>query len=414
MSAFLLRRECDMRIVIIGAGECGIRATLALREQGFDGAIDLVHGEAHVPYERPRLSKPSADGVALKPISGTDRVLTQNIGVHHEVTALSIDRAAKEIELSNAERLPYDKLLIATGARPRPLQIDGREILQARYLRTYDDARALYEMISPDYRLTIIGGGFIGLEVAAEARKRGTPVTVIEAAPRLLGRAVPARLAAKLEARHRAAGVTFHIGKTISSINALRTVTLADGTDIQSDVILAGIGSLPNVELAEAAGLAIDNGIAVNGHLQTSDPDIYAAGDCCSFPHPLYGHKRIRIESWRAAQEQGDHVAKAMLGSTEPYRAVPWFWSDQYDLTLQIAGIATDAADEVERKLGENASILFHLAADGRLLAASGLGIGNSIARDIKLAEMLIAKEARPDKAVLSDPEFKLKALLSA
>lgn len=402
-----------MRIVIIGAGECGIRATLALREQGFDGAIDLVHGETHVPYERPPLSKPATDGVSLKPISGADKVLNVNIGVHHDVTALSIDRATKTIELSNNERLPYDKLLIATGARPRPLVIDGKDIQQARYLRSYDDARALFNMISPDYRLSIIGGGFIGLEIAAEARKRGASVTVIEAAPRILGRAVPAALSAKIEAKHRAEGVTFHIGKAITSINSLRTITLADGTEIQSDVILAGIGSLPNIELAQAAGLRIENGIAVNGQFQTSDPDIYAAGDCCSFPHPLYGNKRIRIESWRAAQEQGDHVAEVILGSSEPYRAVPWFWSDQYDLTLQIAGLATDAVDEVERKIDENASILFHLGADGQLLAASGLGPGNSVARDIRLAEMLIAKEARIDKQTLSNPAVKLKLLLS-
>lgn len=402
-----------MRAVIIGAGECGVRATLALREQGFDGAIDLVHGETHVPYERPPLSKPPADGVALKPIGGTDKILTSNIDVHHDVKALSIDRAAKEVKLSNNERLPYDKLLIATGARPRPLVVDGKDIHQASYLRAYDDARAFFDMISPDYRLSIIGGGFIGLEIAAEARKRGASVTVIEAAPRILGRAVPAALAARIEAKHHHQGVTFHIGKTIASINAVRAITLADGTEIQSDVILAGIGSLPNVEFAQAAGLTIDNGIAVNGMLQTSDPDIYAAGDCCSFPHPLYGNKRIRIESWRAAQEQGDHAAKAIIGSTEAYRAVPWFWSDQYDLTLQIAGLSIESVEDIERKLDDTASILFHLAADGRLLAASGLGIGNSVARDIRLAEMLIAKEARPDKTQLSDPNVKLKALLS-
>lgn len=401
-----------MRIVIIGAGECGIRATLALREQNFDGAIELVHGEAHVPYERPPLSKPSSDGIVLKPISGTDRILSENIGVHHDVTAVKIDRATKEVTLSNNERLPYDKLLIATGARPRPLIVDGQHIPQARYLRTYDDARALFSMISPDYRLTIIGGGFIGLEIAAAARKRSAAVTVIEAAPRILGRAVPAELAAKIEARHRSAGVTFHIGQPVTSINAVRTVTLANGTEIASDIILAGVGSIPNVELADAAGLAIENGIAVNSQLQTSDPDIFAAGDCCSFPHPLYGNARIRIESWRAAQEQGDHVAKALLGSSDPYCAVPWFWSDHYDLTLQIAGLSTDAVETIERKLDENASILLHLAADGRLLAASGLGIGKSVARDIRLAEMLIAKQIRPDRSALSDPNFKLKSLL--
>jgi len=160
-----------MRIVIIGAGECGVRASLALREQGFDSAIDLVNGEAHIPYERPPLSKPTADGVALKPISGADRLLADHISVHRDSIALSIDREAREVSLSNDERLPYDKLLIATGARPRPFILNGKDVQQARYLRTYDDAKALYDVISPDFRLTIIGGGFIGLEIAAEARK---------------------------------------------------------------------------------------------------------------------------------------------------------------------------------------------------------------------------------------------------
>ena len=403
-----------MRIVIIGAGECGVRASLALREQGFDGAIDLVNGEAHIPYERPPLSKPSADGVALKPIGGTDRLLEDRIALHSDSIALSIDRDAREVALSNHERLPYDKLLIATGARPCPLVLNGNDVPQARYLRSYDDAKALYDVISPDFRLTILGGGFIGLEIAAEARKYGAIVTLIESAPRILGRAVPASLAAKIEARHRMAGVTFHIGKAIASVSAARMITLEDGTEIPSDVVLAGIGSLPNIELAQKAELTIGNGIAVNGMLQTSDPAIYAAGDCCSFPHPLYDNKHIRIESWRAAQEQGDHAAKAMLGSTDAYQAVPWFWSDQYDLTLQIAGLAMDATEEIERKIDEQASILFDLAADGRLLAASGLGIGNSIARDIRFAEMLIAKRAKPDKTFLADPAFKLKSLLSS
>jgi len=307
-----------MRIVVIGAGECGVRAALALRENGFDGAIDLVHGEAHVPYERPPLSKLAADGVYLKPINGADIILTANIGVHRDVTALAIDRHFKEVELSNSERLPYDRLLIVTGARPRLLHINDTPVQGVRYLRTYDDARSLFEMVSPDCRLSIIGGGFIGLEVAAAARKRGAAVTVIEGTPRILSRAVPASLAAKIETRHRAEGVKFNIGTTISAISAARLITLTDGENIDSDVILAGIGSLPNVELAAAAGLVIENGIAVNGTLQTSDPDIYAAGDCCSFPHPLYGNKRIRIESWRAAQEQGEHVLRRYLDQLNP------------------------------------------------------------------------------------------------
>jgi 3-phenylpropionate/trans-cinnamate dioxygenase ferredoxin reductase component len=414
MARMLIEKGNRMRIVIIGAGECGTRAALALREQGFDGSIDLVNGETHLPYERPSLSKPSADGIVLKAISGTDGVLAANITMHQGVTAKALDRDAKQVELSNGDHLSYDKLVLATGARPRPLVLDGHPVPQARYLRTYDEARSFFDALGAHTRLAVIGGGFIGLEVAAEARKRGAPVTVLEAAPRLLGRAVPASLAKRIEERHRAENVAFHIGKAIVSIGPYQSITLADGTEVACDLLLAGIGSLPNIELAEAAGLVIENGIAVDGQLQTSDPDIYAAGDCCSFPHPLYAGQRIRIESWRAAQEQGDHVAKSILGATDAYQAVPWFWSDQYDLTLQIAGLATGAVTEVERPISDDAALLFHLHEDGRLLAASGLGVGNSVAKDIRVAEMLIAKQAKPDPALLADPAFKLKSLLAA
>lgn len=402
-----------MRIAIIGAGECGIRATVALRAEGFDGSIDLVHGEAHEPYERPPLSKPGPDGLSLKSISGTADVLAANISIHHDVRATSIDRATKTIALSNDETLSYDRLLLATGASPRHLVIEGKEIAQARYLRTYDDAKALYDLLSPDYRLTIIGAGFIGLELAAEARRRGAPTTVIESAPRILGRAVPEDLAARIEARHRTAGVQFHIGHAIRSINAVRVVTLDDGTEIAGDILVAGIGSIPDTALAISAGLTIENGVAVNERLQTSDPDIFAAGDCCCFPHPLYNGKRLRLESWRAAQEQGAHVARTMLGSGDAYHAVPWFWSDQYDLSLQIAGLPSEGTKTVMRALDADSMILFHLDEIGRLVAASGLGPGNRVARDIRLAEMLIAKRACPDPAALESSIVSLKTMLA-
>jgi len=197
-------------------------------------------------------------------------------------------------------------------------------------------------------------------------------------------------------------------------MSANGTITLQGGKAIESDLIVAGTGSLPVTDIAAAAGLILDNGIAVDGQLRTSDPLIFAAGDCCSFPHPLYDGKRIRIESWRAAQEQGEHAARAMLGPVDDYQSVPWFWSDQYELGLQIAGLSTDASHTVRRDIGENCFILFHLADNGRLLAASGIGPGNSVARDIRLAEILIAKRAHPDPAALGDLAIKLKSLLTA
>ena len=192
------------------------------------------------------------------------------------------------------------------------------------------------------------------------------------------------------------------------------TSRLSDGTDVIADLAVIGIGAVPVTGLAEAAGLAVENGISVDRFLRTSDPDIYAAGDCCSFPLEIYGGRRVRLESWRNAQDQGTLAAKNMLGAEEPVSAVPWFWSDQHDLTLQIAGLADGADRHIRRDLGDGAFILFHLAPDGRLLAASGIGPGNAVARDIRLAEMLIARQARPDPADLASPGVKLKALLAA
>ena len=402
------------RVVIIGAGECGIRAALTFREEGFTGTIDLIHGEPHTPYERPPLSKPCADGLSLKPIMGALDLGPNKITLHQDLAATAIDRTAQQVLISNSESLAYDRLLIAIGAKPRPFLWNGRHVPNLAYLRTYDDAVRIFERVTKSSRLTIIGGGFIGLELAVQARSKETHVTLIEAAPRLLGRAVPAEIATVIEARHRAEGVEVICGANIVDVDSKGSITLQDGRTIASDLVVAGIGSVPVTDIAAAADLVIDNGIAVDGQLRTSDPVIFAAGDCCSFPHPLYDGKRIRIESWRAAQEQGAHAARAMLGATDDYQSVPWFWSDQYELGLQIAGLSGEASQTVRRDLGDGCFILFHLSDNGRLLAASGIGLGNSVARDIRVAEMLIAKRSLPDPAALGDPALKLRSLLTA
>jgi 3-phenylpropionate/trans-cinnamate dioxygenase ferredoxin reductase subunit len=224
-------------------------------------------------------------------------------------------------------------------------------------------------------------------------------------------RGVPERIARIVHDRHQAAGVELILGTGIASIGP-HSVTLSDGREFAADDVVAGIGAAPDTSLAEAAGLAIENGIAVDATLRTSDPHIYAAGDCCSFPHALFGGARIRLEAWRNAQAQGSHAAENMLGADKEFQAVPWFWSDQYELSLQIAGLPQQGADIVERKPGPDSLLLFHLSPDGRLVGASGIGPGNAIARDIKLSEMLIARRAHPDAAALADPSVALKSLL--
>ncbi|UVK41416.1 FAD-dependent oxidoreductase [Mesorhizobium sp. AR10] len=405
-------------MIIIGAGECGGRAALALRDLGYDGPVTLVGDEPHLPYERPPLSKDAmvSEAPEIKAIATDETFAARSIRHIHSVQAVAIDRAVHTVRLSDGAVLPYDKLLLATGSIPRKLPMLG---LGGRcvYLRTFNDALAIRAHLRAGNRIAIVGGGFIGLELAAAARKLGADVTVIEAQPRILMRGVPAEIAEIVHAAHETEGVNILCGEGIAAIaddGAEVRITLAGGRDIVADLAVIGIGAVPVTGLAAEAGLTIDNGIAVDAELRTSDPDIFAAGDCCSFPLAVYSGRRVRLEAWRNAQEQGALAAKNMLGAGEAHAAVPWFWSDQYGLSLQIAGLSDEGHSSVRRDLGDGAFILFHLAQDGRLVAASGIGTGNSVARDIRLTEMLIGKRARPAPEALGSQAFKLKSLLAA
>jgi len=403
--------------VIVGAGECGARAAFALREQGFDGAVTLIGGEAHLPYERPPLSKAAlVAGAGPKRVAEEERYAEAGIGLLLGRAVSAIDRGAKRVVLGDGAVVAYDRMLLATGARPRALpgvSHGGR----VAALRGHDDAVRIRAHLVEGSHIAILGGGFVGLELAASARALGAAVTLVEGLPRVLSRGVPAEIAEVVAGRHAAEGVEILCGAKVARVEELPgevRILLEDGRVVSASLLVVGIGAVPNTELAEAAGLALDNGIAVDGFLRTSDPDIFAAGDCASCPMPLYGGRRIRLESWRNAQEQGRLAAGNMLGGTEAHSAVPWFWSDQYDMTLQIAGLADGAVTTVRREMGEGAFILFHLDADGRLIAASGIGPGNAVARDIRLAEMLIAARCHPDPAGLAAPQTKLRKLLAA
>lgn len=406
-------------MVIIGAGECGTRAAFALREMGYDGSVTLVGAEAHLPYDRPPLSKDTmvAPGTpSIKAIADATRLEEHRIDLLGATSATSIDRANRSIRLTNGSDLDYDKLLIATGALPRrlPLPDMGSRCV---YLRTFDDALAIRAHLGSGCRVAIVGGGFIGLELAASARKLGADVTVIEAQPRILMRGVPEEIAAVVHEAHATEGVEIVCGDGIASINDDGTsvrITLASGLQVTADLTIIGIGAVAVTALAESAGLTLNNGIAVDAQLRSSDPAIFAAGDCCSFPLAVYGGRRVRLEAWRSAQEHGALAARNMLGSEEAHACVPWFWSDQYGLSLQIAGLPDEGERTVRRDLDDGAFILFHLKQDGRLAAASGIGPGNAVARDIRLAEMLIARSAHPDIGALAAPSVKLKSLLAA
>lgn len=404
--------------VIVGAGECGARAAFALREKGFGGEITLIGAEPVAPYERPPLSKAGL-AAALEPkfIAAAERYAESGILLTTGTMASNLDPAARRVTLSDGSVISYDKLLLAMGASARPfpgMTGDGGRI---RSLRTHHDAMTLRGALKPGRHIAIIGGGFIGLELAATARMQGAAVTVVEGLERVLKRGVPEEVAQVVTRRHQAEGVDLRCGVAIASLadeGGKAIIHLADGGMIEADLVLVGIGAMPNVALAERAGIRIENGIAVDEYLRTSAPDIFAAGDCCSFSLAIYDGRRVRLESWRNAQEQGTLAAANMLDHDEAVSAVPWFWSDQYNMTLQIAGLAEGAVTHLRRDLADGAFILFHLDETGRLIAASGIGRGNAVARDIRLAEMLIAARAHPDPAALTASNVKLKSFLAA
>ncbi|AWI59835.1 NAD(P)/FAD-dependent oxidoreductase [Sinorhizobium fredii] len=394
-------------IVIIGAGECGTRAAFALREAGYSAAVTMVGAEPHLPYERPPLSKPMNGAVQMKPICAKEALEAAGIDYLQGLSASKLDADAGSVTLGDGRMLRYEKLLLATGARPRRLNCVGAE--RALDFRTHADAETIFANVKAGRSVAIIGGGLIGMELAAVLRGKDVTVTVIEAAPRPLGRAVPQRFAEKLVARHAAEGVRFHLGRGVAAISD-EGVTLTDGTVVPADLVVGAIGVLPETALAEAAGLATGNGILTDTCLRTSALNVFAAGDCATVAQPGGGH--IRYESWRNARAQAETAARNMAGAAETFAAIPWFWSDQYDLGLQVAGLPQPAHQGVVRSVPEG-EVEFYLD-DGRLVAAAGLGLGNGLAKDIKLAEMLIAAGANPDPAALVDPGLNLKMLLKS
>ncbi len=405
------------RIVIVGAGECAARAVAVLRERAYDGSIVLLGNEAHAPYERPPLSKQTL----LE--SNTPRITTalsesrlHELGVTFDLDdgAHRIDRTHAAVHTLGGDTHAYDRLIIATGARSRELTIPGAE--HALTLRTFDDAQTLRKVLMPGTRVVIIGGGFIGLELAASARMLNCDVSVVEVMPRLMGRAVPAETASLVEDRHRAEGVAFRLSTGVASIEASSgshrfAVQLTDGATLRADVIIAGVGAVPETTLAADCGLAVENGITADECLRTDDPLIFAAGDCVNFPHPVYGGQRVRLETWQNAHDHGVLAATNVLGGAEPVSTVPWFWSDQYDLTLQVAGLCVGETNIVRTRI-DGTQLQFSLDHDGRLLSAAGVAVGSGVARDVRLARVLIEQRAVISPDTLADASVTLKSLV--
>ena len=399
------------RIVIIGAGQAGVQAAATLRAEGFGGTLTLIGEEPYPPYQRPPLSKAYLAGdfarerLFLKPDSF---YVETGCDLRLRTVAIAIDRAAKIVRLSDGTALGYDRLLLTTGARVRRVPVPGADLPGVHYLRGIEDVDALRPRFQPGARLAVVGGGYIGLEVAAVAVKHGLDVTVVEAADRVMVRAASPQLSAFYEEEHRSHGVKFQLGAMAEAFEGAGRVEAVKTNHgcVTADFVLAGIGIVPNCELAQEAGLPCDNGIAVDEFAATSDPDIFAAGDCTS--HPAFAGGRVRLESVQNAIDQARHAALAILAQPAVYREVPWFWSDQYDLKLQIAGLAQPGDVTVLRGNPQTRKFsVFHLRG-GVVAAVEAV----NAAPDYIVGRKLIAAQARIAPERLADSSVPVKSFI--
>jgi 3-phenylpropionate/trans-cinnamate dioxygenase ferredoxin reductase subunit len=401
------------KFVVIGGGHAAGQAVASLRQDGFDGAIDVIGDEPYVPYQRPPLSKQYLSGeqtierVYLRAAAFyTERKINLHLGVRGE----RIDPRTRVVALSNGKTLPYDKLLIATGSRARHLNIQGHQLAGIHYLRTIDDVDAIRAEFGPGKRITIAGGGYIGLEVASVAVVAGLAVTVLEMEDRILKRVTTAAMSAFYHGLHTSRGVVIRTSTKVSGFEGrdrVEAVLTEAGERIPADLVIVGVGIIPNTEIASAAGLACDNGILVDDHCRTSDPDIYAAGDCTNHPNALLG-RRLRLESVPNAMEQARVATANMNGGDATYASIPWFWSDQYELKLQMVGFSADGDVAVTRgDPAANQFATFYLK-NGVVVAVDAV---NS-PREFMASRQMVDKRAKPDPAKLADPKVPLKELM--
>jgi 3-phenylpropionate/trans-cinnamate dioxygenase ferredoxin reductase subunit len=398
------------RVVIAGAGHAAGQVVASLRQHKFDGQVVLVGDEPHLPYQRPPLSKKflsgdlAAERLYVKPESFYD---DPAITLQLDTPIIAIDRDKKYLQVENREDIGYDKLVIATGSRVRRLPIEGTGLKGVHYLRSIADVEGIREGMDAGKKIVIIGAGYIGLEVAAVAQQAGLGVTVIEMADRVMSRVVSPETSDFYQIEHTGRGVRFRLSTGVSSLNGkkrIKSVTTSEGEKIPADLVVIGVGIQPNTELATSAGLDTDNGIVVDDHCRTSDPRIFAVGDCTSHPNAIYD-RRLRLESVHNAVEQAKTAAANICGLDVTYAQVPWFWSDQYDLKLQIAGLSEGYDDVVIRGNPAERSFSCLYLRDGRLIAVDAI----NAPRDFVQSKQLIADRAEIARERLADPATPLK-----
>jgi len=400
-------------IVIVGGGHAGAQAVDSLRRDGFAGRLVLVAAEPLLPYQRPPLSKNFLAGefdADRLPIRHAQYYETAHCEVLLGNPAVAIDTAGHRLALADGTTLEYGKLVLAIGGHARPLPVPGADLAGVHVLRTLADVNAIRARIAPGIRAAIVGAGYIGLECAATLRKLGVEVTVIEMMERVMSRVVAPEMSRFYLKEHVAHGVAVLIGRRVGAFigsGKLEAVECTDGTRVPAQLAIVGIGLVPDTALAADAGLICEDGITVDEHCRTSDPDIYAIGDCCNHPSARYG-RRIRLESVDNAFEQARTAAANICGKPTVHDKVPWFWSDQYELKLQIVGLSQHYDSVVLRGDPDSRAFSCCYLRDGELIALDAV----NHARDFMAARKLIAERARPDMIRLADPAVALRDTL--
>jgi 3-phenylpropionate/trans-cinnamate dioxygenase ferredoxin reductase subunit len=396
--------------IVVGAGHAAGQAVATMRSKGHDGRIVLIGDEPYVPYERPPLSKALLAGELELERTYLKKEAwygDKDIEFRANTRVTALDRKARTVTTATGEQLSYDKLLLATGTRVRKLQVPGASLDNIFYLRAIDDTLAIQKRMRGGCRVVIVGGGYIGLEVAAVAIKMGCHVTVLEGLERVMSRVVAPEVSDFYTEVHRHEGVSIHTGMAVTGFegdDAVQRVHCADGSSYDADLVVIGVGVIPNVELAAEGDIAVDNGIVVDEFCQTSDPHVWAAGDCTNHPNSLLG-MRLRLESVQNAVDQGKTAAAAMCGDPKRYAEVPWFWSDQYDLKLQIVGLSEPGDEVVIRGNPEDRKFSAIYLRHGKFVAINAI----NMIKDFMAAKKLIADQKTIDPVKVADASIPLK-----
>ena len=400
--------------IVIGASHAAVQLIISLRQNGWKGSITVISDEAHLPYQRPPLSKAYlANTIADEQLALRAPAAYEKLDVTFKLstTVTAIDTDNKQVHLDSGEALNFDKLALCTGARARPLPILGADLNAVHYLRTMDDVKGIQASAASAKNAVIIGGGYIGLETAASLNKLGVKVTVLETESRLLKRVASPQVSAFYLRLHTEEGIDIRLNTQAAELvgeQTLHQVICADGTAIEADMAIIGIGVIANTELASDAGLTVDNGVLVNEFAQTSHSDIVAAGDCTNHPNPIL-NRNLRLESVPNAIEQAKAAAASLCGIEKPYAELPWFWSDQFDVKLQIAGMNQGYTEAVVRgDIDNGRSFSVFYTANNKILAADCI----NRPKDFMLAKKLILQNADCDPATLADENIELKSLL--